>query len=84
LVLIETNFYGGVGTKLKATAGEYRTLQQLISNNHEVAFIWITDGLGWIKTQTPLRQAFDNIDQTINIKMMLSGLLEKIILESLK
>lgn len=82
LVLIETNFYGGSGTKLKATAGEYRTLQQLISNNPGVSFIWITDGLGWLSTLTPLKQAFDEIDYTINITMILSGLLEKIILES--
>lgn len=84
LVLIETNFYGGVGTKLKATAGEYRNLQQLISNNPGVSFIWITDGLGWPSTTTPLKQAFDDIDYTINIKMILSGLLEKIILENIK
>lgn len=45
LYLIEVNFYSGGGSKLKATAGEYRSLNEFIkNNNNNVQFIWITDG----------------------------------------
>lgn len=37
LFLVETNYYSGGGSKLKATAGEYKTLQDLItSDGHEL------------------------------------------------
>jgi len=45
LYLIETNFYGGSGSKLKATAGDYKALFNVISSQGH-KFIWITDGLG--------------------------------------
>lgn len=84
LVLIETNYYGGGGTKLKATAGEYISLQKQISLDPNIIFIWITDGLGWHSTITPLRQAFNEIDYTINIRMILNGLLENIISKNIE
>lgn len=83
-VLLETNYYGGGGTKLKSTAGEYRTLQNLISSDNTLSFIWITDGLGWKTTQNPFAQAFEEIEHTINIKMILKGILERIIIENIK
>ncbi|KKR78843.1 MAG: Type II site-specific deoxyribonuclease, partial [Parcubacteria group bacterium GW2011_GWA2_40_8] len=43
LCLIETNYYGGGGSKLKATAGEYKTLYDFLSADRH-KFIWITDG----------------------------------------
>jgi len=44
LYLIETNYYGGGGSKLKATAGEYQTLHEYLSRQgHKL--VWITDGL---------------------------------------
>ncbi|MDY0404663.1 type II restriction endonuclease [Virgibacillus sp. 179-BFC.A HS] len=45
LVLMEVNYYGSGGSKLKATAGEYKSLQQLLANQ-SVKFIWVTDGKG--------------------------------------
>ena len=43
LYLIETNFYGGGGSKLKSTAGEYADIyHQWTNDGHQ--FIWITDG----------------------------------------
>lgn len=78
LVIIETNFYGGGGSKLKATAGEYRGLhQQLESDEHQ--FVWITDGAGWRNTQGPLRETFDAIDYILNLDMLEKNILEELI-----
>lgn len=74
LVLIEVNFYGGGGSKLKATAGEYKGLHSVLAAGG-FEFIWITDGEGWRTTERPLREAFDLIDHVWNLKMLNSGLL---------
>ncbi|MEM6399440.1 MAG: type II restriction endonuclease [Cyanobacteria bacterium P01_D01_bin.116] len=82
LYLIETNFYGGGGSKLKSTAGEYRGLYDFISSQ-EHRFIWVTDGLGWKKSLLPLEETFNYIDYTMNIKMVASGLFGEIIKQNL-
>jgi type II restriction enzyme len=77
LFLIETNYYGGGGSKLKATAGEYKGLHDLISNQG-IEFIWITDGQGWSGTKKALRETFDYIDYILNLEFASSGILESI------
>lgn len=74
LFLIETNFYGGGGSKLKSTAGEYRNLYDVLKNKHK--FIWITDGIGWKKTAKPLRETFEHNDYLFNLNMLEKGILE--------
>ena len=78
LYLIETNFYGGGGSKLKSTAGEYAEIyHQWKNDGHQ--FIWITDGLGWQSTKRPLRDTFDNTDYIINLDMIQKGVLEDLL-----
>lgn len=78
LILIETNYYGGGGSKLKATAGEYKTLFDYVDKQGH-KFIWITDGLGWKSTLRPLEETFNHIDYLLNLKMVTIGLLEKVL-----
>ena len=73
LIIFETNFYGGGGSKLKSTAGEYRNLYDVLKGKHK--FIWITDGAGWIKTSRPLRETFDYNEYLFNLKMLEEGIL---------
>lgn len=73
-VLVETNFYGGGGSKLKSTAGEYRNLFDVLQGKYK--FIWITDGLGWKTTSRPLRETFDHNDYLFNLSMLERGALE--------
>lgn len=80
LVLIETNFYSGGGSKLKSTAGEYKTLYQCLKKDGHV-FVWITDGAGWRTTQRPLRETFDETDYILNLHMLEKGILEEVIAE---
>lgn len=80
LFLVETNYYNGGGSKLKATAGEYTGLYRLLKKQgHE--FIWITDGQGWTTAEAPLRETFDQTDYVLNLSMVLKGVLEKILLQ---
>jgi type II restriction enzyme len=78
LVLIETNFYGGGGSKLKSTAGEYKTLYDCLSKDGH-KFIWVTDGMGWKTTQRPLEETFNHIDHMLNLSMIEKGLLSEIV-----
>jgi len=78
LYLMETNFYSGGGSKLKSTAGEYKSMFDFWkADGHE--FIWITDGLGWHSTSKPLRETFDYTDYILNLDMLSNNLLEDII-----
>lgn len=78
LYLIETNFYGGGGSKLKSTAGEYTDIyRQWTNDGHQ--FIWITDGFGWKSTTRPLRDTFNSTDYILNIDMVQKGVLEELL-----
>ena len=78
LYLIEVNFYSVGGSKLKSTAGEYKNIYNFWKS-HNLQFIWITDGWGWKTTQRPLKEAFNELDYILNIKMVLDGVLEYIL-----
>lgn len=78
LIIIETNFYGGVGSKLKSTAGEYRDLFNIISG-HGYRFVWITDGFGWKTTNRPLRETFNHNEFVINLDMVERNILDDLL-----
>ncbi|MBW2043223.1 MAG: type II restriction endonuclease [Deltaproteobacteria bacterium] len=80
LYLIETNFYSGGGSKLKSTAGEYKSMFDWWTK-HGYTFIWITDGFGWTKTRQPLLETFEYTDYVLNLEMLAKGLLEDILVE---
>jgi type II restriction enzyme len=75
LVLVEVNFYGGGGSKLKATAGEYVGLGELLKVPN-VEFLWITDGFGWLTTLLPLRAAYEKLDYVWNLHWLSRDYLE--------
>lgn len=76
-IIIETNFYGGGGSKLKSTAGEYQHLNNILKD--DAIFVWITDGLGWKTTKRPLREAFESNDYIFNLYMLENEILNYII-----
>lgn len=69
IFMIETNFYGGGGSKLKSTAGEYKTLQVFLRESG-ISLVWITDGLGWTSCKIPLSESFQEVDYVLNLKML--------------
>ena len=70
LFLLETNFYGGGGSKLKSTATEYCEMYTRYSAQRNVDFLWITDGFGWKGTQPPLREYCRKADYLLNLSSM--------------
>ncbi|MBF0316622.1 MAG: type II restriction endonuclease [Nitrospirae bacterium] len=81
LYLVETNFYSVGGSKLKSTAGEYRTIHDFWKQNG-YGFIWITDGMGWRATTLPLQETFNHIDYVLNLDMVAHKLLEDIVIST--
>jgi type II restriction enzyme len=78
LIVLEVNAYGGGGSKLKATAGEFVGLQKQLRGT-QATLVWITDGLGWKTSRLPLKQAFSEIDHVFNLKMMTEGALRDVL-----
>lgn len=77
LIIFETNFYGGGGSKLKSTAGEYRDLFNVLGGKYK--FVWITDGKGWVGTSRPLRETFNHNDYIFSLDMIEKGILGGIV-----
>lgn len=77
LLLIEVNIYGGGGSKLKATAGEFVDLQDKLRSK-DCTLVWITDGQGWKSTRGPLRDAFFKIDHIFNLHLLSRGALSEV------
>lgn len=77
VIIFETNFYAGVGSKLKSTAGEYQSLNNFLKG---YKFVWITDGLGWQGTKNPLKETFINNQYIFNLDMIEKGVLDEVIL----
>lgn len=80
LILIETNYYNGGGSKLKSVAGEFSYLNELIdSSDEDITFIWVTDGQGWKTSHFPLLEAYGKINYIFNLHMLSEGSLEDVI-----
>jgi type II restriction enzyme len=77
--LIETNFYGWGGSKLKAVAGEFSGLYQSLKKQW-IKFFWITDGsVGWKTSLRPLEDAYNIMEWNIyNISMLNDDILDTI------
>lgn len=59
---IETNFYGGGGSKLNETARSYKGLAKESSTISGFEFVWFTDGKGWISARNSLEETFENME----------------------
>ena len=77
--LIETNYYGGGGSKLKAVSGEFTELNQfVVTSDDDVEFVWVTDGQGWKTAHLPLAEAFSHIINVFNLEMLREGFLAEL------
>lgn len=80
LVVIETNFYGGGGSKLKAVSGEFSEMYgQYLKDSPNIDFIWISDGPGWDTAKNPMWEAFNVIPNIINLNMVNQGFISDIV-----
>lgn len=76
---IETNFYGGGGSKLNETARSYKTLALEVDTIDGFTFVWFTDGKGWNSARNNLEETFDIMDNIYNIKDMEAGIISQVI-----
>ena len=74
---IETNFYGGGGSKLNETARSYKMLSQEADTIDGFTFVWFTDGIGWKSARGNLRETFEVMDTIYSIDDMENGVMEK-------
>lgn len=82
VTVIETNYYGGGGSKLKAVCGEFSDIYTTsLKDAADVNFVWISDGKGWDTARNPLREAFDVIPNIFNLNMVRNGFLRDVALE---
>lgn len=79
MFLIEVNYYSGGGSKLKATAGEYKYLYDFLDAQN-LTFIWVTDGIGWHTAKTAMYETFLHNDYLFNLQMVAEGALTEILL----
>lgn len=75
---IETNFYGGGGSKLNETARSYKTLALETDTIDGFTFVWFTDGKGWISARHNLEETFDVMEHVYNISDMENGIIDAI------
>lgn len=73
---IETNFYGGGGSKLNETARSYKTLFLETETIDEFTFVWFTDGKGWKSARNNLEETFDVMQHIYNIKDLEEGIID--------
>lgn len=75
---IETNFYGGGGSKLNETARSYKTLALEADTINGFTFVWFTDGIGWNDAKHNLEETFDVMKHIYNIQDMEDNIMKEI------
>lgn len=80
--LIETNFYNVGGSKLNETARSYSDVAPKINQYKNYEFVWITDGIGWLKAKNKLEEAFSVIPSLYNLTT-LNNFIERITKEGI-
>lgn len=78
IFVIETNFYTAGGSKLNETARSYKMIAEEASQIPYFAFVWITDGGGWLSARRNLEETFNVLTDLYNIKDMENGVLTKL------
>ena len=73
IYVIETNFYGGGGSKLNETARSYKMIAEEARSVTGVEFVWVTDGGGWRSARRNLEETFNTMQHLYNINDMENG-----------
>ena len=73
IYVIETNFYSSGGSKLNETARSYKMIAEEAKGIDGFAFVWITDGGGWVSARRNLEETFNVFDNLYNIADMENG-----------
>lgn len=75
---VETNFYGGGGSKLNETARSYKMLAQESDMVDGFTFVWFTDGIAWRSAKGNLRETFNVFENVYSIDDIENGIMNRI------
>ena len=75
---IETNFYGGGGSKLNETARSYKNLAGEADTIDGFTFVWFTDGIGWKSARNNLQETFEVMKHIYSIDDMENGIMRQL------
>ena len=75
---IETNFYASSGSKLNETARSYKTIALESKEIQGFAFVWFTDGKGWLSARHNLEETFDVMDNIYCIAELEGGVVDRL------
>lgn len=78
---IETNFYTNSGSKLNETARSYKMIAEESKSIKGFEFVWITDGIGWLKSRRNLEETFNVLPNLYNIADLENGLFSSLFRE---
>ncbi len=78
LVLMEVNLYNSSGSKLDSIARSYPELEDKVKAAGHT-FVWVTDGPGWAKSISSLKDAHKTMDHLWNIEMLYSGAIKELL-----
>lgn len=78
---IETNFYSSGGSKLNETARSYKTIALEAKEIKGFAFVWFTDGQGWLSARHNLEETFDVMENIYCITDLENGVIDKIFID---
>ncbi len=69
VLIVECNFYNVTGSKPISIAESYIEMYR-VAKEHEVDFLWVTDGPAWHKMKEPLIRSMKEIDWVLNFRML--------------
>ena len=75
---IETNFYTDGGSKLNETARSYKTIALEAKEIDGFAFVWFTDGKGWLSARHNLEETFDVMENVYCIAELENGVANRL------
>jgi type II restriction enzyme len=75
---IETNFYASSGSKLNETARSYKNIALEAESIDDFAFVWFTDGKGWLSARHNLEETFDVMKHIYSISDLENGVMGRI------
>jgi type II restriction enzyme len=68
-LIVECNFYNVTGSKPISIAESYIEMHRA-AKEHDVDFLWVTDGPAWHKMKEPLLRSMREIEWLLNFKML--------------
>jgi type II restriction enzyme len=78
---VEVNYFGDGGSKQEIMNSYIPRAEDIKKSGW--GFVLVTDGIGWTKNRTQLKEGFERIQTILNVKMCHDGALEDILIKNI-